>query len=51
MMELDEDSASGCEILGILMLYQGTERKVTEQVLVKFVKEPTGILGKKNPKR
>lgn len=50
MMDLDEDNANSHGILITLMSYQGTERKVTEQALVKFVKEPKGIL-EKNPSR
>lgn len=45
-MELGEDSANSCEILGTLMLYQGTKREVTEQTLAKLVKEPKRILEK-----
>lgn len=42
--ELDKDSAHSPKILGKLLVYQGRERKVIEQALVKFVEEPKGIL-------
>ena len=45
-VELDRDSANSPRIngLGKSMVYQGTERKVTEQAAVKFAEEPKRIL-------
>ena len=43
---MDRDSANSPRIngLGKSMVYQGTERKVTEQAAVKFAEEPKRIL-------